>query len=329
MAVHRKLNNIDNSGFGPNSNVEGGRLTNKDGTTNLTKTGIPFWERISLYHTLLRMTQAKFWFIIIVFYTSINLFFATVYFTIGVDKLMGIPTDGSKAIQFLNAFFFSSQTLTTVGYGHVAPASIATSAVASIESFVGILAFALVTGMLYGRFTRPRAYLMFSPNALVAPYRGGRALMMRMATYKNNHLTDAEVLITAAIHINEDGKDVTRFYPLKLEFSKVNSLALSWTVVHPIDEQSPLYAYSQQDILDSRLELIVAVKAFDDHFSNTVQQRTSYHISEILYGAKFLPMFRRAEDGSNTILELDKINLHESVKLPEPEVSLAELDTAD
>ena len=324
MAVHRKLKNIDNSGFGPNSNVEGGRLTNKDGSTNLTKTGMPFWARISLYHTLLRMSQAKFWLIILLFYTSINLFFATVYYLVGVDKLMGISTEGSEAMHFLNAFFFSSQTLTTVGYGHVAPNSISTSAIASIESFVGILAFALVTGMLYGRFTRPRAYLLFSPNTLVAPFRGGRALMLRMATYKNNHLTDAEVLITMAIHINENGKDVTRFYPLELEYSKVNSLALSWTVVHPINEQSPIYGYSEQEIHDSRLELIVAVKAFDDHFSNTVQQRTSYHVSELIYGARFLPMFRRSENGSNTILELDKINLHEKVGLPEPELVVAD-----
>lgn len=330
MATHRriKLNNIDNSGFGPNSNVEGGRLTNKDGSTNLRKTGRPFWERISLYHTMLRMPRNKFWLFIILCYTVVNLFFATIYFLIGVDKLAGINPDTPLFERFLNAFFFSSQTLTTVGYGHVAPNSITTSFVASIEAFVGILAFAMVTGLLYGRFTRPRAYLLFSHNALVAPYKGGRALMFRMATFKNNHLTDAEAMVTAAVHVTENGKQLTHFYPLGLEFSKVNSLALSWTVVHPLDEQSPLFGYSREDFLEARLELIVAVKAFDDHFSNTVQQRTSYHISELVYGARFLPMFHRAEDGTHTVLELDKINAHEPAKLAEPEMSVADTTVA-
>lgn len=322
-----KVNNIDNSGFGPNSNVEGGRLTNKDGTTNLRKTGMPFWDRISWFHTLLRMSRAKFWIIILLFYTFANLLFASIYYLIGVDQLMGIDGHDSEFHRFLDAFFFSSQTLTTVGYGHVAPHSIATSFVASTESFVGILAFAIVTGMLYGRFTRPRAYLLFSENALVAPYRGGRALMFRMATFKNNHLTDAEALVTAALHVNENGRELTHFYNLKLEYAKVNSLALSWTVVHPLDENSPLAGYTKQDLLDSRVELIVAVKAFDDHFSNTVQQRTSYTINELIYGARFLPMFHRAENGSHTVLELDKINAHEAATVPEPELNLADLNT--
>lgn len=331
MGMPRKVRfkNIDNSGFGPNSNVEGGRLTNKDGTTNLRKTGLPLWERISLYHSMLRMPRNKFWLFIVLCYTTVNLIFATIYFLVGVDKLAGINPTTSGWERFLDAFFFSSQTLTTVGYGHVAPNSIATSFIASVEAFVGILAFAMVTGLLYGRFTRPRAYLLFSGNALVAPYKGGRALMFRMATYKNNHLTDAEAMVTAAVHVKENGKQLTHFYPLPLEFTKVNSLALSWTVVHPLDENSPLYTYTQEDFQESRLELIVAVKAFDDHFSNTVQQRTSYHISELIYGARFLPMFHRAEDGSHTVLELDKINSHEAVILPEPELNLVDSDTLD
>ena len=110
---------------------------------------------------------------------------------------------------------------------------------------------------------------------------------------------------------------VTKFYPLHLEYSKVNSLALSWTIVHPINEDSPLYNYTREEIAGSKTEVIVNIKAFDDHFSNIVQQRTSYTYQQVVYGAKFLPMFERAHDGSHTILELNKINLHESVKLPE------------
>lgn len=325
MAKHfhrASLKNIDNTGFGPNSAVEGGRLTNKDGSINLKKKGLPFWERISIYHSLLHMSMGKFFLVVLLFYTSINLVFATLYFLIGVNQLVG--TDGTTAfMQFMDAFFFSSQTLTTVGYGHVAPAGMAANIVASTESLVGILSFALVTGLIYGRFARPKAFIVFSHNMLISPYKDGRALMFRVATYKNNHLTDVEALATIALHVDENGTPVTRFYGLKFEISKINSLALSWTIVHAINEDSPLFGYTSEDIKDSEFELIVSIKAFDDHFSNIVQQRTSYTSSELVYGARFTPMFHKASTGTHTILDLDKINAFERAEVPEPELSLS------
>ncbi len=313
----QRLRDINNTGFGPNSGVEGGRLINTDGSTNLTKTGIPIWERTSVYHTLLRMKRSHFLIFIFIAYTSVNLFFALIYFATGVEHLIGADTSPTYFGKFLEAFFFSSQTLTTVGYGRVAPSGILTNVIASAESLAGILIFALMTGLIYGRFARPRAYLLFSPNIIIAPFKDGKALMLRTATYKNNHLTDVEAQLTLAMHVQEQGKTVTRFYPLKMEFAKINSLALSWTMVHPIDEESPLYNFTKEDVEESKMEVIVIVKAFDDHFSNIVQQRTSYTYKQVIYGAKFLPMFERAYDGSHTILELDKINAHEMVELPE------------
>ena len=141
--------------------------------------------------------------------------------------------------------------------------------------------------------------------------------MFRIVTYKNNHLTDVEAQLTLAIHIKEKDKMVTKFYPLSLEYAKINSLALSWTIVHHINEESPLHGYTKQDIIDGRAEIIANIKAFDDHFSNIVQQRTSYTYRQVIYGAKFLPMFERATDGKYTILELNKINAHEMVNLEE------------
>lgn len=312
-----KFRDIVNTGFGANSNAEGGRLINRDGSTNLKKTGIAVWKRISLYHTLLRMDRMQFLLSIFIFYTCINLFFALIYFFIGTEHLNGMDGRSSLMNQFLTAFFFSSQTLTTVGYGHISPSGILTNTVASLESLLGILSFAVVTGLIYGRFSRPKAYVLFSDNILVAPYKGSRALMFRISTYKNNHLTDVESQLTLAIHEKENGRNITRFYQLALELSKVNSLALSWTIVHPINEESPLYNFDEAMFTASKIEVIVNIKAFDDHFSNVVQQRTSYTHDQLIYGARFLPMFEREPEGRYTILELDKINLHERVKLPE------------
>lgn len=319
MAINherQRLRDITNTGFGSNSSIEGGRLINSDGSTNLRKRGIPIWERISVYHTLIRMKQSHFIFCILLFYTVVNLFFACLYFLIGI-KHLGVTHPDSAFRKFMEAFFFSSQTLTTVGYGQMAPYGMVANIVASIESLAGILSFALVTGLIYGRFARPRAYLLFSPNILIAPYKGGKALMFRIATYKNNHLTDVEAVITLALHIKEHDKIVTKFYPLPLEMAKVNSLALSWTIVHPINDESPLHSYTKEDVAESRAEVIVNIKAFDDHFSNIVQQRTSYTHHQVVYGARFLPMFERAADGAYTVLSLNKINSHEMVNISE------------
>lgn len=324
MATHfrgRKFKTVENTGFSTSNNTEGGKLVNKDGSINIHKTGIPFWKRISLYHTLLRLPRWKFLLAVFFFYGILNTFFAAIYVITGVENLQGVLVNNDMLNNFQQAFFFSSQTLTTVGYGHISPVGLTANIIASLESFIGILSFALVTGLLYGRFTRPRAYLKFSDNLLVAPYKGMKSLMVRIATYKDNHLTDVEAQITMMMYLDEDGKKVRHFYSLPLEISKINSLALSWTLVHAINEDSPLYLMNHEDMLESQIEVLYHIKGFDDHFSNIVQQRTSYAASEIVYGAKFEPMFHKSEDGTTTIVELDMINAHQPAELPQTVIS--------
>jgi inward rectifier potassium channel len=258
------------------------------------------------------MKRSRFFLVIFLFYTAVNIFFALLYFATGVEHLVGGDGAVGYIDKFIEAFFFSSQTLTTVGYGRVAPSGLVTNIIASFESLIGILIFSVMTGLIYGRFARPRAYLFFSPNILIAPFKEGKALMLRTATYKNNHLTDVEAQLTLAMHVPDGGKTVTKFYNLKLDVAKINSLALSWTLVHPIDEDSPLYSYTKEDVKALKMEVIVIIKAFDDHFSNVVQQRTSYDANQVVYGAKFRSMFERAPDGSHTLLELNRINDHET-----------------
>jgi inward rectifier potassium channel len=236
-----------------------------------------------------------------------NILFTILYYIVGIEHLKVIvPTSTFDEIS--KVFFFSVQTFTTVGYGHISPNNFATSAVSSIEAFTGLLFFALATGLLYGRFSKPNAYIKFSKNAIIAPYNEIKALMFRLVPYKNNHLTEAEVKLNIAMVEDVQGKKRTEFFTPKLEIEKINSLVLSWTIVHPIDEESPLYRLSYEDIVNKKIEVLVFVKAFDDTFSSTVIARTSYLYNEIKWGYKFTPMYQRSENQSSTIIEIDKLN---------------------
>lgn len=309
--LHRRHSkDIDNTGFSPNSAAEGARLVNKDGSTNSRKVGMSFIQRYSIYHSLLKMSGFRFLSLVFLFYTVTNILFAFVYLSIGIQRLAGVVVSNNLLTNFTDAFFFSSQTMTTVGYGHVAPSGFIANAVASIESFLGIITFALVTGMFYARFSRPKAFIRFSDNFLIAPYRGNKAIMFRLATYKNNNLSEVNAEVTTVIHQLEDGKRVSRFYPVPLEINRINSLALSWTLVHNITEDSPFWNMNEQEFMDARIELIVTIKGFDDHYSNTVQQRTSYNHIEMVYGAKFEPMYKRSEQDNITELMLNKVNAY-------------------
>lgn len=296
-----------NTGFGNNPSNYGGRFVNKDGKPNIEKSGLGIIERISLFHTMLIIPRWKFFLIILLFYISINLAFACVYFFVGIQSLGEIPSP-STLTNFGEAFFFSTQTFTTVGYGRISPIGFVSSSIAAFEALLGLLSFALATGLLYGRFAKPVAYLRFSHNAIIAPYKDINALMIRVAPYKNTTLVDASTTVTLGMNIEENGVNVNRFYQLDLEFSTITALTLSWTIVHPITEKSPLYNFTKTDFENVKGEVLVFVRAFDDMFSNIVIARTSYLFNEISYGAKFEPMYERASTGDKTILHLDKLN---------------------
>lgn len=307
----------NNTGFGVNSENSGGRFYNrKTGSANVVKRGVGILERYSWYHTMLAMSNGKFLFLLFTIYILANLVFAGIYYLIGIDHLAGIYK-GSAIKNFTEVFFFSTQTFTTVGYGRISPVGFITSAVATFEAFLGLLSFAIATGLFYGRFSRPQAFLKYSHNAIIAPYKDGLALMFRVSPYKNNILSEAEVKTTIAMQIEENGKMANKFYSLDLEISKVNSLALSWTIVHPLNENSPLYNLSQQDLLASRCEIFVFVKAFDEVFSNTVMSRNSFIAAEIVWGAKFRIMYHPSEDKRTTILQLDQLNDFEKIEIPD------------
>lgn len=303
-------------GLGTQANRIGGRFINKDGSFNVRKTGIPIWKRISTYSYLLELSWPQFILIIVLFYTLANLFFTTVYVLVGMDQLQGYIATTTWG-KLKETFFFSTQSFTTVGYGRINPVGEGADIVSSIETMTGWLFFAIVTGMLYGRFTRPRAFIAFSGKALISPYQGSSALMFRMVPYKNIHeLTDAKVVVNISQLVSEDGEWGYRFYQLKLERSRIDMFNMNWTVVHPIDEESPLYHINRKNINSSNMEIMIQVSGFDAIYSNQVLQRTSYTAKEIVWGAKFSSMYHSSPDGSTTIIELDKLSQYEKAPLP-------------
>ncbi|MBF01411.1 ion channel [Flavobacterium coralii] len=320
MNVFKKINirakTSNSTGFGTNPGSYGGRFINKDGSANVEKRGVPFLSRISWYHTMQGLPAWKFIGILFLFYAGINFVFAGLYYAIGIEYLDGIDAkEGSEWLKFGKAYFFSAQTFTTVGYGHISPNGFLTSALAATEALTGLLSFAIATGLFYGRFSRPRAFIRFSQNALIAPYRNGTAFMIRMAAFKNTNLIDAEARMTLGMSVEENGSMVNKFYTLDLELQKINALTLSWTLVHPINEESPFFGFTKEDFDTTEGEIIVYIKAFDDVFSSTVSTGTSYVFEEIVYGAKFDMMYEENDANTKTILNLDRINSYSKVQL--------------
>lgn len=319
MALLRRINQKakadENTGFGTNANSYGGRFINKNGTANIEKRGMHVLQRISWYHTMIDMPAWRFMLVILSFYLGINFVFATVYYGIGIEHLDGIAGSDSEWVKFGQAYFFSAQTFTTVGYGHISPTGFMTSALSAVEALMGLLSFAIATGLFFGRFSRPTAFLKFSHNAVIAPYGEISGLMIRLTPFKNTNFTDAEAKVTLGMSVEENGKLVNKFYSLDLELEKINALSLSWTLVHPITEDSPLFQFTKDDFANTDGELVVFIKTFDDMFSNTVAIRTSYTFDEVIYGAKFEPMYTRSMDNSKTILYLDKLNSYDKVNL--------------
>ncbi len=314
MASFKKINpsskQNNDTGFASNTSETGGRFINKNGSYNIVKEGMPFYKRFSIFNDMLHLSLWKFILVIIVFFILINLIFASIYFVTGPQQMEGL-VPGSDWKIFRQLFYFSTQTFTTVGYGHVYPVGDFANSVAGLEALTGFLSLAIGTGLIYGRFSKPRSYLIFSEEALVSPYKEGTGLMFRFAAFKDKHtLTDLEVKVNVGMLVTDNEKTDYKYFSLLLERSRVESMPMSWTVVHPIDENSPFYGFTEEDMKTSDVELYVGLRGFDEVFSNFVQQRTSYTYNEIFFKRKFVPMFRESDDGSTTILELHKLNVH-------------------
>lgn len=288
------------------------RLLNRDGSFNVQRRGLGFWETFTPYHALVTMSWPRFLGLSAALFLAINILFAVVFWVLGPEALL---TPGAEKFggPFLQAFFFSVETFATIGYGHLAPMGVPANTVMTVESIVGVLAQALVTGFTFARFARPTAAILFSRNALIAPYRGGWALMFRIVNQRSNQLIElgAQVLI-ARMETTPTGRR-RKFAPLALERSRVVFFPLSWTVVHPIDESSPLWGISEDQLLAEDAEILILLSGFDETFAQQVHARSSYKADEVVWNARFKNIFDANAEAGDVTLEVQRVHEYEQI----------------
>ena len=249
------------------------RAVNADGQFNVRRMGRT-WRDAHPYLYLINAPWWKFFLIVGTAFIIANTMFATAYFLVGIDHLKGAEAP-TPLLRFVNAFFFSAHTLTTVGYGNMWPIGPLANAVAALEALAGVLVFAIATGLLFGRFARPSARIGFSPNALISPYNDGTSLQFRVANRRSNNLIDVSAQLLLMTVEMCDGKLQRRFKALTLERDQILFFALTWTVVHPIDAESPLWGKTAEDLKQEQAEFLILIRSFDDSFGQTVHQRSS------------------------------------------------------
>jgi inward rectifier potassium channel len=280
------------------------RIINRDGTFNVRRDGVT-WRDFHPYLHLINMPWHRFLVTVFLLYLAVNTLFAAAYFVAGPGQLLGADA-ATPGERFLNDFFFSAHTLTTVGYGSISPKGLAGNILAALEAMSGVLAFAVGTGLLYGRVSRPSTRFGFSDRMVIAPYQEGKALEFRVLNRRPNSLMEMEAQMLLMTVNPEDGGLTRKYDLLKLERPRIVFLALTWTVVHPIDAESPLFNRSAEDLERLQAEVLIVLKGYDDTFSQTVIARQSYRHDEIAWGRRFAPAFHVDGDGT-LVLEVHRV----------------------
>ena len=297
-------NQINDPGFGEKVGGASRRIINKDGSFNIQRVGGEGGFR-NLYQHLMQLSNGMFFLVVLGGFILINVVFAILYYLVGPEHLIGVR--GENAIEhFLDCFYFSAQTFTTVGYGAIAPRGVMASTLASLEALLGLLSLAIATGLLYTRFSRPKARLRFSQNAVVTPFEEGNALMFRFVNARNNVLMNLTARVILTMHETADTSSDRKYYELELTIKEVMFLAMTWTLVHKITDTSKMKGLTSQDLIDRGAEILILISGYDDTFSQTVHTRYSYSADEIVWGAKFVKAFSTNEQG---LVKLDLSNI--------------------
>ena len=262
---------------------------------------------MDFYHQVLTVSWPWFFVELAAAFIAVNLAFAFLY----VLDRGGIAN--ARPGSFADAFFFSVQTLGTLGYGVMAPKTLYTNLLVTVESFSGILTIALFTGIIFARFSRPFARVIFSNVAVVAPFDGVPTLMFRAANQRGEAILDAGIIVTLARqHTTVEGVTMRRFQELKLLRSNTALFALSWTVMHPIDQDSPLYGLSPEDMLDRDMEIVVMLNGLDEIVADRIYARHAYWADEIVWNRRFVDVISATPNGRRVV---DLTRFHDTISV--------------
>ncbi|MFQ5447124.1 MAG: ion channel [Saprospiraceae bacterium] len=304
LPFRNKVKEADNLGFGTRITANHYRMIDKNGAFNVEKTGTSAWAP---YQDLVEMSWGRFFLVVVAVFVLINAVFAVLLLLFGADCLDGVQP-GALWAYFTQAWYFSVQTFTTVGYGSISPVCTSTNLIASAIALVGLLSFALATGLIFARFSKPVARIVFSKVALIAPYKKETGFMFRFANSRHHKLINLEAKLTMSwVEKDQRGDKKRRYARLPLEVDKIAMMPLSWTIVHPIDSKSPLHEKTAADLEKMNLEIIVLVMGFDESFSQFVHANYSYCDEDLLWGKRFKMMYYPGENGK-TVLNLDMID---------------------
>jgi inward rectifier potassium channel len=288
------------------------RLVNHDGTFNVRRNDLSAFHPYNAYHTLLSLPVPRLIALLGAAYAVTNVAFAALYWLNGPGALDGAQT--APLARFEDCLFFSVQTLATIGYGRLVPITRMANVLVAIEALVGLLGFAVMSALLFARFTRPTAKIYFSRNAIIAPYKNGWALMFRLVNLRNNDLTDVHAVVSWARWVDEDGERRRRFNVLALERESIIFMPLHWVVVHPIDESSPLRGLSAAALVETDPELVCLVSGDDETFAQKVHAKTSYDKNDIVWGARFRDMY--LSDMEHVAIDLTRLDQFDRVDAP-------------
>ncbi len=293
------------------------RLMNRDGSFNVQRGGRLASIVGNPYHSLLTMSWPAFLGVLAATYLLANLAFALLFLTCGPGAL-GETDTAFAAGSFLQAFFFSVETFATIGYGAIVPETVRANFLVLFESFVSLISIALATGLIFARFSRPIPRIRFSSRALIAPYMGGTGFMFRIANGRRNEIVGIEATVILARFVTTKGVRARTFTELPLERKRVIFFSLSWTVVHPIDESSPMWGLTAQEMLDSEAEFLILLSGTDETFFQTVSARGSYTAAELLWGHKFTNIFLPPAADGIVRIDLALLDGTEPAALPAP-----------
>jgi inward rectifier potassium channel len=259
------------------------------------------------YHTLMRANWPTTFGIILAALVFVNLIYAGVY------VLLGDGIEGVRAGNFEDCFFFSVQTLATIGYGKMVPVTRAAHVVVTLEAFTGVIVTAVTTGILFAKFSRPTARVLFSRVCVIAPFEGKPTLMFRIANERANRIVQASVKLSALRFVKTaEGHALWRLIDLKLHRSDSAMFAITWTVFHTVDESSPLFGMDAESLAKESFGLVVTLVGLDETLAQTVHARHSWDHDQIVFDRRFVDVLTENEDGSRT---MDLTKFHDTLPM--------------